>query len=97
MFGRVIMNPPTDISPGVGPGLGPGLQPQTDRHRHAGHLLPSSTTVLVKDVHLLGFKGQFGLNPHHTTRPAGRESVCLRPELLTPTVSSPEDEPRCFR
>lgn len=62
--------PPTNIC--LGPGLGPEVQTQTHSYRHTGDLLPSSPTVFVKDVDLLRLKGQFGLNPHHTTRPERR-------------------------
>lgn len=60
----------TDIRPAFGPGPGPEVQTEADDDGHAGDLLPSSLTVLVEDVDLLGFEGQLGLNLHHATRPA---------------------------
>lgn len=70
---RTCLCAPTNIFPGLRPGLCPEVQTQTDGHGHAGDLLPSSLAVLVKDVDLLGFKGYFSLNLHHTARPAGRK------------------------
>lgn len=66
---RLQLAPLTDTRAVVCPGPGLGVQTQTDGNGHAGDLLPSSPTVLVKDVDLFGFKGQAGLNLHHTARP----------------------------
>lgn len=55
-------------------GFYPAVQTQTDGHGHAGHTLPSSLTVLVKDVDPVRFKGQSGLDLHHSPRP-GQVSV----------------------
>lgn len=54
---------------GAGPGPASGVQVQAYDGGHAGDVLPSSPAVLVKDVDLLRFKGQRGLDSHHAARP----------------------------
>lgn len=49
------------------------VQSQTDNNWHASDLLPTTLTVLIKDVDLLRFKSHFGFNSHYATGPEQKE------------------------